>query len=83
MTGVCRIKDLHMHTKITNIHAYIYTCIHLHAYTCMHTYTISHNYKALHNDIVYNIYMNLEEHRLKHIICSIVLRYFEQFVLTY
>ena len=54
----------------------------MYTFTCMHTYTISHNYKALHNDIVYIIYMNLEEHRLKHIICSIVLRYFEQFVLT-
>ena len=59
-----------------------YTHVYIYMHTCMHTYTISHNYKALHNDIVYNIYMNLEEHRLKHIICSIVLRYFEQFVLT-
>ena len=93
MTGVCRIKDLHIHTKTTNIymHTVMYTCIHLHA--CMHAHTYihdkySHNYKALHKWYC-NIYMNLEEnssmcfkHRLKHIICSIVLRYFEHFVLT-
>ena len=70
----------------------MYTCIHLHA--CMHAY-IHDKYiviiiKRCTNDIVIYIYMNLEEnfsmcfkHRLKHIICSIiVLRHFEHFVLT-
>ena len=40
MIGVCIIKDLHMHTKITNIQ-HTYTHVYIYMHTCMHTYTIS------------------------------------------
>ena len=35
MTGVCNIKDLHIHTQITNI--YMHTCTHVYIYmhACM------------------------------------------------
>ena len=43
MTGVCRIKDLHMYTHKLQIYMHVH--VHMYTFTCMHayihTYTIS------------------------------------------